>query len=94
MRRFERLENLVQSAFDRTTRRYRRAMSEDTESHFEATRTLRHQERDLGGASFVGRDVSDSVPDKSNVEESKQTKQSREEMREEGQSGEGKSNDG
>jgi hypothetical protein len=69
-------------------------MSEDTESHFEATRTLRHQERDLGGASFVGRDVSDSVPDKSNVEESKQTKQSREEMREEGQSGEGKSNDG
>lgn len=75
-------------------------MSEDTQSPFEATRALKHQERNLGGASFVGQDVSSPVSAKNNVEErknnveeSKQTKQSREEMREEGQSGEGKSNE-
>jgi hypothetical protein len=100
MRAFANLENLVQGAFDRTTRRYHRAMSEDTQSPFEATRALKHQERNLGGASFVGQDVSSPVSAKNNVEErknnveeSKQTKQSREEMREEGQSGEGKSNE-
>jgi hypothetical protein len=90
MRAFADLENLVRSAFDRTTRRYHRAMSEDTQSPFEATRALKHQESNLGGASFVVQDVEER---KNNVEESKQTKQSREEMREEGQSGEGKSSE-
>ena len=51
--------------------------------------TLKQQERDLVD-SFVGQDVSGSVPDPNNVEESKQN---REQMREEGQREEGKSNE-
>ena len=89
MKAFTRLEDVVQSAFDRTTRRYHRAMSQDTESHFEATRALKHQERNLGGASFVVQDVEES---KSNVEESKQNReQMRDEVDVEGKSKEAKS---
>ena len=89
MKQFVKLERVVLSAFERTASRHRRVMSEDTESHFEATRTLKQQERDLVD-SFVGQDVSGSVPDPNNVEESKQN---REQMREEGQREEGKSNE-